>query len=206
MGKVYIASMNLRGVHATRPPGTDRLNVTSAQGKNNLDRLDFSPMTFIEGGYKGYPNFEAAWQSGKVFDGVSEEKVKKFWKNIEEAKRRYPDSKGKKVLYSRFDWCYPNEKMDYVTSRKKVYVPFYNQMLQDKKRALYWRQKVQNGTDVVIYDFDGPRMDDGTPICLEVDVETLSQKINDSRFPFGHGYVVAAFIAGIEIKEFIGRE
>ena len=206
MGKVYIASMNLRGEHADRPSWSVRLNVTSAQGKENPDRLDFSPMTFIEGGYKGYPNFEAAWQSGKVFEGIPDEKVKKFWKNIKEPKRRYPDSKGVKVLYASFDWCYPGEKMDWVTSRKKVYVPFYHDLMKNKKRALYWKEKVESGTDVTIYDFDGPRLEDGTPTCLEVNIDTLREKINDTRYPFGHGYVIASFIAGIDTKHFIDSE
>ena len=54
-GKVYIASMNLRGKWATKlDPESMTLNVTSAQGKLNQDRLAFSPMTAIPGGYKGY--------------------------------------------------------------------------------------------------------------------------------------------------------
>ena len=202
MGKVYIASMNLRGYQPPRPDGSERLNVTSAQGKENVDRLDFSPMTFIQGGYKGYPNFEAAWQSGKVFDGIPDQKVKKFWKGIKEAKRRYPDSKGAKVLYASFDWCFPEEKMDYVTSRKKVYVPFYTEYIKNKKRALFWKDMVSKGHDVTIYDFDGPRLEDGTPTCLEVNLDLLREKINDTRYPFGHGYTVAAFILGIDSSEF----
>ena len=52
-GKVYIASMNLRGAWATKlDPDSITLNVTSAQGKLNLNRLAFSPMTEIPGGYK----------------------------------------------------------------------------------------------------------------------------------------------------------
>jgi len=42
------------------------INVTSAQGKENPNRKAFSPMTEIEGGYKGYYCFENYWQAGKV--------------------------------------------------------------------------------------------------------------------------------------------
>ena len=50
-GKIYIASMNLRGKWATKlDPESMTLNVTSAQGKLNQDRLAFSPMTEIPGG------------------------------------------------------------------------------------------------------------------------------------------------------------
>ena len=45
-GKVYIASMNMRGRHA---PLSDmdslKINVTSAQSKTNINRIEFSPMT-----------------------------------------------------------------------------------------------------------------------------------------------------------------
>jgi hypothetical protein len=46
---------------------------------------------------------------------------------LEQPKRRYPNSKGKKVLYAVFDNDDDNDdnlkKMDYITSRKKGYVP-----------------------------------------------------------------------------------
>jgi len=201
-GKVYIASMNLRGSWAKAPENSIKLNVTSAQATANKNRRDFSPMTFLDGGYEGFGNFEAFWQSGKVFEDVDPKKVETFWKkvNIETGpKRRYPGSKNKKVLYALFN----NEKMDYVTSRKKVYVPRYHELMKEKEMALEWREKISKGKDVVVYDFDGPRELDGSVTCVEVTVDLLKEKINDTRFPFGHGYVVAAFLKNIELGEFI---
>ena len=78
-------------------------------------------MTEIVNGYKGYWNFESYWQSGKVFEDIPEAIVKNYWKQLKEPKRRYPKSKDKKVLYAVFEGN--PEKMDYITSRKKVYVP-----------------------------------------------------------------------------------
>lgn len=201
-GKVYIASMNLRGEWAVAPTGTTKVNVTSAQAKNNKNRIDFSPMTHIEGGYKGFWNFEAFWQSGKVFDGIDEKKVKNFWKNVKEPKRRYPGSKGKNVLYARFEHN-PEEKMDYITSRKKVYVPVYFDLMKNKEMSLFWKKQVENGKDIVIYDFDGPRLINGGVTCLEITLELLRQKINDTQFPFGHGYIIAAWLKGIKPEEYI---
>jgi hypothetical protein len=201
-GKVYIASMNLRGKWAEAPVGATKVNVTSAQGLASKNRRDFSPMTHIEGGYEGFWNFEAFWQSGKVFEGVEEEKVKAYWHKVSEAKRRYPGSKGKKVLYSRFEHE-PEEKMDYVTSRKKVYVPHYFDIMKDAEMSLYWKKQVADGKDIVVYDFDGPRLVDGTVSCIEVTKEALVEKINDTRFPFGHGFVVAAWLKGIMPEEYI---
>jgi len=50
--------------------------------------------------------------------------------------------------------------------------------------SLYWK-KVENGKNVVVYDFDGPR-NDGSVTCLEVSLEMLQEKINDTRHPFGN--------------------
>lgn len=203
-GKVYIASMNLRGKWASRPENVKLLNVTSAQGKENKNRRDFSPMTesnFVGFGGDIFYNFEAFWQSGKVFDEITEEKTKKFWKNVKEAKRRFPGSKGKKVLYSKWDG--KEEKMGYIESRKKVYIPLYHDLTKEKEMTLYWKEEVEKGQDVVIYDFDGPRLDDGSVTCLEVNIETLQEKVNDHRFPFGHGYVVAALLKGISLSDFM---
>ena len=54
-----------------------------------------------------------------------------------------------------------------------------------------------NDNNITVYDFDDSKTDDGEVTCLELTRELLIDKINDTRFPFGHGYVVAATIAGI---------
>jgi hypothetical protein len=159
-------------------------------------------MTPIEGGYEGFWNFEAFWQSGKVFEGIPEEKVKAYWHKVKEAKRRYPGSKDKKVLYARFE-CAPDEQMNYVTSRKKIYVPRYFELMKDREMALHWKAQVEAGKDIVIYDFDGPREEDGGVTCVEVTRELLCEKINDTQFPFGHGYIVAGWIKGITPEEYL---
>lgn len=52
---IYIASMNMRGKWGEPiNPDSLKLNVTSAEGKTNANRIDFSPMTPIKDGYKGY--------------------------------------------------------------------------------------------------------------------------------------------------------
>lgn len=194
-GKVYIASMNMRGEWAKSPENTIKLNVTSAQAKASLDRHDFSPMTEIKGGYEGFWNFESYWQSGKVFENIPREKTLSWWKNTKTPKRRYPYAKGAKVLHAEFD-DFPNEKMDYITSRKKVYVPKYYDMIKDTERLSYWKQVIASGKDVVIYDFDGPRKADRNVDCLQADINVLLEKINDVKSPFGHGFVVAACLSG----------
>jgi hypothetical protein len=200
IGKVYIASMNMRGKWAIPPENAIKVNVTSAQSKLSKNRRDFSPMTFNE--YEGYPNFEAYWQSGKVFEGISSETIKNFWKKITPqtgAKRRYPNSKGKKVLYSEFD----GEKMDYITSRKKIYVPRYYKLIKNTEMAVYWKDQVKQGKNIVIYDFDGPRLSNDDVTCLEVTIDLLKEKINYGKHPFGHGYIIAGYLLDINPEKYI---
>ena len=54
-----------------------------------------------------------------------------------------------------------------------------------------------------ICDFDGPREEDGTPTVKQVSVDLLREKINDPRHPFGHGYIIAGLLSGIDIKDYI---
>jgi len=199
-GKVYIASMVMYGKWAEPiDKNSKTVNVTSSQSKTSKNRRDFSPMTEILGGYKGYWNFESYWQSGKVFENIPEEKTKKWWMNLKEPKRRYPKSKGLKVLYSTWNG---SDKMDYVTSRKKVYVPEYYELIKNTEMLNHLKNELQKGVSITIYDFDGPKNGDGSVTCLEVTKETLINKINDARFPFGHGYVVAASILGVDPFEY----
>jgi hypothetical protein len=193
--------MNMRGKWAKAPPKTTKINVTSAQGTANKNRRDFSPMT--ETGYKGYYNFEAFWQSGKVYEEIPIEKTKAYWKKVKEPKRHYSGSKGKRVLHAQWsleDGLEQGEmKMDYITSRKLVYVPLYHEMIAMTEMAAFWKEKIEGGASVVVYDFDGPRLEDGEVTCLEVTAELLQEKLHDTRFSFGHRYVVAAHLAGLTI-------
>ena len=96
---VYVASMNMRGKWAVAPDGCKKINVTSSQAKKSKYRLAFSPMTPIEGGYKGFYCFENYWQSGKRYDGIIDvDKQLEWWKTQEKGRRRYPLGKNKKIL------------------------------------------------------------------------------------------------------------
>jgi hypothetical protein len=200
-GRVYVAAMNMRGARAPAPAGTLVVNVTSAQATANKNRRDFSPMTHVEGGYNGFWNFESYWQSGKVFAGIPHATSKAWWLACMVPKRRYPNSKGKTVLHAVFDHI--DDPLNYVDSRKRVYVPEYYGLIKDREMTRHWMQVVAGGTDVVVYDFDGPRDEDGGVACMEVTVDMLRAKIEDTATPFGHGYVVAATIAGITPDQYV---
>jgi len=192
---VYIASMNLRGVWATCPEGTTRVNVTSAQRKNNKFRLAFSPMTPIVNKYKEYYCFENYWQSGKRYPDISSNTITDWWKKQTKGKRRFPDGKNKNVLYAKFPHI--NDNLGYIDSRKQVYVPEYYNLIKDNSVLTDLQNRLTSGESFTVYDFDGIRDNNGNPTSAEVNLELLQEKILDTRTPFGHGYVVAAAILDI---------
>ena len=201
-GKVYIASMNMRGKWAPLPEGSKRINVTSSQSKKSKYRLEFSPMTPIEGRYKDYYCFENYWQSGKRFEGIDDiDKQLKWWKKQEKGKRRYPPGKNKKVKYAIFPGH--ENPLFYIESRKLVYVPEYYNLISHSRLLRSLKQDIKNGISYTIYDFDGPRKEDGSPTINEMSLEFIKEKINDTRYPFGHGYIIAATLMDIEIEDYI---
>ena len=208
---VYVASKNMRGSWADRSHLDNPfiVDVTSAQAKQGPYRKAFSPMhmgdPYVCEHEGSFPNFEAYWQSLKMIEGQDEAKHKKWWKDIKAPKRRHPSLSGIKksrvvgAKHKRF----PGEVMNYVESRKKVYVPDYYKMVMNKYEAEHLQLLQQHSSrPIVVYDFDGPRNLKGEPICEKVTVEMLRERINDASKPFGHGFVVAAMVAGIEPAQY----
>lgn len=221
VGEVFIGSMNMRGAWADRSalPKNDRgqdvqmVNVTSAQGGTNVNRVDFSPMHMANGTYmdrdKGvYGSFEHYWQARKVIEGLDHEERNEWWKGLTKAKRRDPrminkDKTRKKVLYAVHKRL-PGRQLNYVDSRKLIYVPDYHAKIKDGRGIRRLKGTMGSGYSIVIMDFDGPRNDDGSPTVEKVTVEMLKRKVADERVPFGHGYVVAATALGIEPEAYCG--
>jgi hypothetical protein len=91
------------------------------------------------------------------------------------------------------------ETLDYIKSRKRVYVPVYASMVRDTEFFNLLKKQVDNGHNILILDYDGPRNVD----YLEVKIDMLKEKINDKSAPFGHGYVIAGLLASIEPYHYI---
>jgi hypothetical protein len=201
-GSVYIASKDMRGVWAPRPPGALVVDVTSAQAKGSKYRRDFSPMHIDPARpYKApdgliYANFEHFWQGGKRYAGIAPRAVRDFFHAATQPHRRYPGSKGRTVLHAQWDITGKSGPMGYVRSRREVYVPYYSAHIAQSESVRELRDRVERGESVVVYDFDGPRTDKGGVSCELFTPELFACRIKDERFPFGHGYVVAAMIAG----------
>lgn len=203
-GTIYVASMNMRGKHAVHPEGSIKVNVTSAQAKSSKTRRDFSPMTVVPGGYKGFHCFENYWQSKKVYEHVSYEVTSEWWRQQQEPHRRYPGSKGKTVLGAKrgFDDVDGPSLLNYVDCRKQVYVPEYSSLIRDREMLQFYKDQLDQGRDITIFDFDGPRTPEGEVSCVKLSEDLLIEKINDISRPFGHGYVIASILAGIPIERY----
>ena len=177
--------------------------MTSAQAKNHPDRLAFSPMhvherTFTEAG-EVYVNYEAFWQSRKKLRGIPMASTKAWWRAQKKARRRHP-----KMLEVGVEHCedprFPDERMDYETSRRKLYVPDYCVHFLANSPRLQQLRALDG--DVVVLDYDGPYAD-GAPACREVTVDLLREKLADLSRPFGHGFLVAAALAGIAREDWM---
>jgi hypothetical protein len=182
------------------------VDVTSSQFKASKYRRDFSPMHPKEGGYKApdghtYLNFEHYWQGGKVWEGLPEDAARAFFRKAVKPTRRFPGGKIRRILRGQWE-NFPLQIMGYVESRKRIYVPFYHEFMHASESLTELRKEVDAGQDVVIYDFDGPRLEGGELTCMEVTLDLLKKKIAYEKQPFGHGYVVAAALANIPYKEF----
>lgn len=97
---------------------------------------------------------------------------------------RYPMGKGAKPLYS----LWKGQKLDYVQARKIIYVPAYaNAVIKTRSYAMLY-EALQNGTDVVLRDFDGY---DYTKTG-----RTLVDVINNPSKTMGHAFVLAMLLTG----------
>jgi hypothetical protein len=81
-------------------------------------------------------------------------------------------------------------------------VPEYSTLIEGREMLQFYKDQLDQGRDITIFDFDGPRTPEGEVLCLELTEELLIEKINDTRYPFGHGYVIASILAGIPIERY----
>ena len=206
LGNVFLGT-KVRGAAWAPKPSKDiqTIDVTSGQGLASVTRRDFSPMTPIEGGYKGYWNFEHYWQAGKVYEGIPFKTSREWWKAQREPKKKYPLAKDKKLIYTCWDETCTKRyqgNAGYIQSRKDIYVPLYFELMHNRPSAIKLQEYVAEGKDIMIYDYDGPRNPDGSPATIKIDLDLLQEKINDPQFPFGHGYIVAAWLLQIRPEEY----
>lgn len=225
-GQVWVGRKRQRGVKDEKDPrieGAVSIDVTSGSrhkfnGRNV--KIDFSPLLIgpvkDDKGYEVANIFENYWQGGKVYKELKhldeDDKHTNVYRhfrnhlwNSNKGVRHPPATRTKNVLYrdkegrSHYEYLKPvhavyNQKRhDYLDARKKVYVPTYAKLVRYTPSFNALKKLLESGKDILLLDIDGPKDGPG-----KVTVEYLREKINDPKDPFGHGYVLAGLLAGIE--------
>lgn len=211
----------VKGARDPVAQGFKNINATSTSKNkiNDYEAKSLSPMVlgpvnemelFGRGKLEAL-NFENYWQYGKIFPDlghISEEgKVTKAWITFrnkgyakERADRHPVGTKRKEGGYYRASTSgYYGVKMDYLKSRKRVYVIGYAKLVRKTSAFKELRRQIRAGLNVMILDYD---IVGDNPEGYEVTVDFLRDRVNDPSKPFGHGYVLAGLLAGIEPEEY----
>lgn len=105
----------------------------------------------------------------------------------------------------------PDEKLDYIQAREKIYVPLYIKCVQDLPQFIELKRRLQQGENLLIIEVDGPHeesiayykanygVEDDfiSRNTVLVTSENMKVLLNDSKHPFGHGYCL-----GMALLEF----
>lgn len=164
--------------------------------------------------------FENIWQGSKVYASVDEQyQVKggnviwshrseihvqdntltkefwswrrKLWNNPYPV--RYPNGYygRSKCLYAL--WFEDNKwiQLDYIAARKKIYCNVYSQLVNETEAFKILKQRFDSGENIQICEMDV------RPSIITKDI--LLSELNNTTYPFGHGYVLAACLMNISL-------
>ena len=90
------------------------------------------------------------------------------------------------------------EKLDYVTSRKRVYIPEYAKLIVNTDSFKELKELYDSGVKIALCDYDawnyyGTNLDQDT---------TIKDIVNNPQFKVGHGYVIKMLLQGdLEVKD-----
>jgi hypothetical protein len=101
------------------------------------------------------------------------------------------------------------ECLDYIESRKRIYLPLYTDLVRKTNDFIKLKQRYDKGENLLIVEIDGPHYESmnyykknynvsndfiSTDNIVDATVDNLKILLNDSKYPFGHGYCLAAAI------------
>ena len=223
-GNVRIGQKRRRGITGDKNPtylNYRNIDVTSGGMNiiNNIRTSTLSPLklgpVYIDG-IKIAEKFENYWQYGKMWkkaghikDRTDSEPTNEWFRFRKEGyeknigkRRPFPKSKGYgNASTSRYN----NKTYDYITSRKKIYVPIYANLIRNLPIMKELQKLINNGINILIIDGDGPPKST-YPEGLPMNIENWNKMINDPIYPFGHGYIVAALLSGLNVPELYGLD
>ena len=176
----------------TAPEDAVVINTTS---RSDTFGRGLSP--FLIGPCKLYGNYiskncENGWQFSKCYeyyledDGSIGERYFNWaqtgWNDIRA--HRYPMGRDTKPLYSYWD----GEKLDYVSARKKIYIPLYSEAVS-KTNAWKELKSLYNPNKLIyLQDFDAHNLEPGTFDYWDL--------WNNPSIKVGHAYVLAMMLEG----------
>ena len=221
--EIYVGGFR-RGRKQPERENAIRMNVTSGSAmKVNGEKLtQLSPLYIgpVRGNGEVANTFENLWQYSKVYpqlghwDYEKEEPTEKWWKWMHKGFNTLKNGKGvrtppeisvlkKKVREGKIDSWTPigswweGKLLGYIEARKVIYAPNYQELIREVPVLVEMRQKLEN---ILILDLDGPSQDEYPEGALATE-DFIWDKLNDPSAPFGHGYVVAAELSGIDMKK-----
>lgn len=117
----------------------------------------------------------------------------------------------RKCLYAMWN----GEKLDYIQSRKKIYVPEYIRLVKKELKYKHLKRLIDEGTNLLIVEVDGPRQESlqyykdkygvGDDFIvnntIEANEDNLSIMLEDEKHPFGHGYCLAMALLDMEVLD-----
>lgn len=117
-------------------------------------------------------------------------------------------------LFSLKNYKKPLDKLDYIESRKKIYLPKYSQLVKRQSQYKDLLILLEAGQNLLILEVDGPHQEslkyykDKYKVkdnFIERDTILITKKtmeimLNDDKHPFGHGYCLAMTLLGKDKK------
>lgn len=154
-----------------------------------LSPMLLGPVPLYSGMYA--QNMENAWQYAKVYP-LHEHDMDAYWPWAQAGwgkswADRYPMGKGAKPAYS----LWAGERLDYITARRRIYVPLYTQAVRMHALAAFGALKLEHAKygDIVLTDFDAY---DHRSLGHSWDIV-----LNDPHRKMGHGFVLAMMLEGL---------
>jgi len=94
-------------------------------------------------------------------------------------------------------FCYwQGERLDYVTARCRMYVPWYAELVQQTESYKYLKARFDAGTSLILLDPDGQGREQPWQALSRA---TLTARIRDPELIFGHGFVLASVLLGVNV-------
>lgn len=220
---VRIGQKHRRGVAGEKTvtfPGCTNVDVTSGGhkllGPDKVPSTTLSPMRLgpvIDAQGNRAEVFENSWQgakmwrsAGHIVEGTEAEPTEKYF-----AFRRkiFACAKGKRRPLPKRTYGFPcaarynGRAYGYIESRKEIYVAIYYRLIKNLPAIKAMQQMIADGESLMIIDGDGPPRD-LYPQGMEMNAANWRKMIDDPHQPFGHGYVVAAVVAGLPESVILG--